>query len=143
ALRQPVAPILARELNPKLFEPVNRTGRLTRQHLDEPPVGGLMRAFPDVVRMLVGRVVDAESGLDPALRLRRVAGLHRSFGGERHACTRAMGRDGRRKPGRAASDHEYVDKHGRSHGGQESTTEILIVDISQTYRYQGFSPRGR
>jgi hypothetical protein len=42
ALCEPVAAVLARELNAELFEPVDRTRRLTCQHLDEPAVGGLV-----------------------------------------------------------------------------------------------------
>src|SRR5438552_4885721 len=116
ALREPVAAVLARELNPELFEPVDRTRRLTCQHLDEPPVGGLVRALPDVLGVLLGRVVVAEGGLDPALRLRRVAGLQRALGGESDAGTRAVPRDGRGEAGGATSDHKHVDRHGRSHG---------------------------
>src|SRR5712691_5244249 len=95
ALREPVAAVLGRELNPELFEPVDRARRLTRQHLDEPPVGGLVRALPDILGMLFRRVVVAEGGLDTALRLRRVAGLQRPLGGEGDAGARAVRRDGR------------------------------------------------
>ena len=116
ALRQPVAPVLARELNTQLLEPMDGARCLGCQHVHESPVGGLVRAFPDVLGVLLGRVVVAEGGLDPALRLRRVAGLQRALGGESDAGTRAVGRDGRGEAGGATSDHEHVDRHGRSHG---------------------------
>src|SRR5439155_21407658 len=75
ALGEPVAPVLARELDAELLEPVNRARGLAGQHLDEPPVGGLVRALPDVLGMLLRRVVGPERRLDAALGLRGVARL--------------------------------------------------------------------
>src|SRR6266576_4257174 len=102
ALCEPVAAVLARELNPELFEPVDRTRRLTCQQLDEPAVGGLVRALPDVLGVLLGRVVAAEGGLDPALRLRRRAGLQRALGGERDGAPPEVPPAGRGDDGGAA-----------------------------------------
>src|SRR5213592_1661043 len=84
APREPVAAVLSCELNAELFEPVDRTQGLTCQHLDEPAVGGLVRALPDVLGVLLGRVVVAEGGLDPALGLGGVARLERPLGHERN-----------------------------------------------------------
>ena len=98
AFREPVTPVLTGELNPELFEPVDCARRLTCQDLDKPPVGGLVRALPDVLGVLLGRVVVAKGGLNPALRLRRVAGLQRSFGSEGDAGARPLRRDGRGEP---------------------------------------------
>ena len=109
AAGEPVAAVLARELDAVLLEPVDRGRRLFGEHLDEPTVGRLVRALPDVLRVLIGRVVVAERSLDPALRLRGVAGLERALGHERDARTGLLGGDRSREPGGAASDHEHVD----------------------------------
>jgi len=52
---------------------VDRARRLAGQHLDQLAVGRLVRALPDVFRVLLGGVVVPEGGLDPALGLGRVA----------------------------------------------------------------------
>src|SRR5205807_2902009 len=57
AAREPVAAIFARELDSELLEPVDRRRRLARQQADQPPVGGLVRALPDVGAVLIRRVV--------------------------------------------------------------------------------------
>src|SRR5207244_13482716 len=69
AAGEPVAAICIRpcELDAELLEPVDRAGRLGRQHLDEPPVGRLVRAPPDVLGVQLGRVVLAKGGLDSPL----------------------------------------------------------------------------
>ena len=95
---------------------MDRVGRLARQHLDEPPVGGLVRALPDVLGVDLGRVVLAEGGLDASLRLRGVAGLHRVLGDEGHASAGPLGRERSCEPGSSAADHEHVEGHGRRHG---------------------------
>src|SRR5438034_8352376 len=74
-----VAAVLARELDAELFEPVDRERRLAREDLDQVAVGRLVGGLPDVLRMLLGRVVVPECGLDAALRLGRVAGLKRAL----------------------------------------------------------------
>ena len=109
AARQPVAAVLARELDPLLLEPVDRRRRLGGEHLGEPAVGRLVRALPDVLGMLLGRVVLAEGRLDPALRLGRVARLERALGHERDPRARPLGGEGCRKAGGAAADHEHVE----------------------------------
>jgi hypothetical protein len=53
AAREPVAAVLARELDAELLEPVDRAGRLGGQDLDEPAVRGLVRALPDVLGVLL------------------------------------------------------------------------------------------
>src|SRR5581483_7510512 len=67
AAGQTVAAVLLREGDAELFEPVDRRGRFGRQHLDEPQVGRLVRAAPDVLRVALRRVLLAERGLDAAL----------------------------------------------------------------------------
>ena len=119
AAREPVAAVLARELDAELLEPVDRVGRLGGEDLDEPQVGGLVRARPDVLGVLLGRVVLAERGLDAALRLRRVARLERALRRERDARAGALGRDGRGEAGGPAADHEHVE------GRERSQAEIL------------------
>ena len=112
---QPVAAVLGCEPDAELLEPVDRVGSLGREDLDQSPVGGLVRALPDVLGVLLGRVVVPERGLDAALRLRRVARLQRSLGRERDTRPGALGRDRGREPGGTASDHEHVEGHGRCH----------------------------
>ena len=109
AAREAVAAVFARELDAELLEPVDRARRLAGQHLDESPVGGLVRAAPDVLRVLLGRVVVAERGLDAALRLRRVAGLDGVLRDEPDARAGPIGRDGGGEAGGAAADHEHVE----------------------------------
>src|SRR5262249_14720916 len=92
ALRDAVPAVLASELHSELLEPVNRALGVAGQPLDETHVGGLVRALPDVLGVDLGGVVLAERGLDPALRLRRVARLERSLGRDGDACTRSVGR---------------------------------------------------
>jgi hypothetical protein len=98
AAREPVAAVLTRELDAELLEPVDRRRRLARQHVDETPVRGLVRAPPDVLRMLLRRVVVAERGLNAALRLRGVARLERSFRRERDPGAGALRRYGGGEP---------------------------------------------
>src|SRR5262249_38673315 len=93
APREPVAAVLARELHAVLLEPVDRARRLRGEHLDESAVRGLVARLPDVFGVLLGRIVVREGGLDPALRLRGVAGLERSFRREPDPRARPMGGD--------------------------------------------------
>src|SRR5438552_15426793 len=74
-----VATVLARELDAELLEPVDRRRRLAREDLHQAPVGRLVRGLPDVLGVLLGRIVVAERSLDPSLRLGGVAGLERSL----------------------------------------------------------------
>ena len=85
---------VARELDAELLEPVDRGLRVAGEHLDELAVGGLVRGAEDVVGVLLGRVVVAERGLDPALRLGGVVRLERALGRERDPRAGALGRDG-------------------------------------------------
>ena len=116
ALGKPVAPVLARELDAELLEPVDRARGLAGQHLDEPAVGSLVRALPDVLGVLLRRVVRSERRLDAALGLRRVARLERALRRKGDAGSGAVRGDGCGKAGGAASHHEHVDGHGVSHG---------------------------
>ena len=93
AAGEPVAAALARELDAELLEPVDRRGRLAGQHLDQPPVGGLVRGAPDVLGVALGRVVGAEGRLDPALGLRGVVRLQRALRRDRDARAGAARRD--------------------------------------------------
>src|SRR2546428_407513 len=79
AAGEAVAAGLARELDAELFEPVDRRRSLGREDLDELAVGGFVGGLPDVLRVLLGRVVVGEGRLDAPLRLRRVAGLERTL----------------------------------------------------------------
>ena len=133
AAGEPVAAVLPRELDALLFEPVDRARRLAGEHVDEVPVRGLVRTLPDVLGVLLGRVVVAERGLDPALRLRRVARLERALGHEPDAGTRALGGDRRREARGAAPDHEHVEVKPLGHG----PPVYLIREISSAYQ----SPR--
>ena len=76
-----------------------------------------MARSPHVLGVLLGRIVFRERGLDPALRLRRVARLQGALRREPDSRAGAMGGDGRCKPGGAASDHEHVEGHGPTQGG--------------------------
>ena len=109
AAGEPVAAVLARELDAVLLEPVDRARGLARQHLDESAVSRLVRALPDVLAVLLGRVVVAEGRLDAALRLGRVAGLERSLGDETYARVGLSGGHGSGQPGGAAPDDEHVE----------------------------------
>src|SRR5205085_11089584 len=82
---EPVAPVLSREFDAELLEPLDRGLRVAGEHLDEPHVGRLVARRPHVLRVLLGRVVLAERGLDAALRLGRVARLQRTFRRDRDA----------------------------------------------------------
>src|SRR5204863_4977079 len=106
AAREPVATVLPREVDAQLLEPMDRRGRLRREDRDEPPVCGLMTRLPDVLGMLLGRVVGAERGLDASLRLGRVARLERTFRGDGDPCPGPLSRHGRRETGRDAPDDE-------------------------------------
>ena len=121
AAGEPVAAVLARELDAELLEPVDRGVGLARQHLDETQVGGLVRGAPDVVGVLLGRVVVAEGSLDAALGLRGVVRLQRAFRRECDARARALGRDGGREARGAAADHEHVECLGRALHGEDHT----------------------
>jgi hypothetical protein len=79
AAGEAIAPVLARELDPELLQPVDRGRRLAGQDLDEPAVSRLVRALPDILGMNLRRVVVAERRLDAALSLGGVAGLQRPF----------------------------------------------------------------
>src|SRR5439155_3397537 len=115
AARQPVTPVVPRELDAELLEPVDGALRLARQHLDELPVGGLVRTLPDVHGVDLRRVVLAERRLDPALRLRRVAGLQRSLRGQRDPRLGAFSGDCGGEPGGPATDHEHVERQAPNH----------------------------
>ena len=115
AAREPVAAVLARELDTLLLEPVDRLRRLRRQDLDEPPVGGLVRALPDVFGVDLGRVVVGERSLDAALRLRGVRRLEGSLRRDRHPSAGGMGAHGRGEAGGSRADDEDVDCTRRRH----------------------------
>jgi hypothetical protein len=91
AAGEPVAAVLARELDAKLLQPVDRAGRFRRQHLDELAVRGLVGALPHVLGVLLRRVVVAERCLDAALRLGGIARGKRELRGKRDARAGALG----------------------------------------------------
>src|SRR5712691_6945984 len=109
AAREPVAAVLARELDAELLEPADRGGRLRGQDLDEAAIGRLVRALPDVLGVLLGRVVLAHRRLDAALGLGGVAGLERALRRDGDARARALGAERGRQPGGAGADHEHVE----------------------------------
>ena len=115
AAGETVAAVLARELDAELLEPVDGVGRLAGQNLDEPAIGAFVRALPDILGMLLRRIVLAEGSLDATLRLRGIARLNRILRDERHACSRALRRDGRSQTGGSAPDHEHVEHLGSGH----------------------------
>ena len=131
AAGEAVAAVLARELDAELLEPVDRVARVAGEHLDEPHVGALVGAAPDVRRVLLGRVVLAERGLDPALRLGGVAGLDRALGREPDARARALCGHRCGEAGGAAADHEHVEG-GRGHGARIPAS--IIRRISAAYQ---------
>jgi len=88
---------------------VDRGRRLGGEHFHQLAVGGFVRALPDVLRVLLGRVVVAEGRLDPALRLGRVARLKRALGHDTDAGAAALGGDGGSEPGGPAPDNEHVE----------------------------------
>jgi len=112
---EPVPAVVPRELDAQLLEPMDRATGLARQDLDEAPVGRLVRGAPHVLGVELGRIVARERGLDPALRLGRVAGLERPFGHERHRCACPLGRKRRREPGGPAADDEHVEWSAAGH----------------------------
>src|SRR5207248_6838087 len=128
---QAVAPVLARELDAELLEPMDGRRRLRSEDLDELHVRGLVRALPDVLRVLLGGVVLAEGGLDAALGLRRIAGLERALRRDRDTGAGLRGGHGGREAGSPASDHEHVEMGWRSHGGRNLTHPRLILPISK------------
>ena len=132
AAGEAVAAVLARELDAELLEPVDRGRRFGGEDLDQPPVGGLVGRLPDVLRVLLGRVVVTERRLDAALRLGRVAGLQRAFRRQRDACACALGRDGGGEARGAAADHEHVEGASPPRPS-DPTTILLIRSISQRY----------
>ena len=119
AAGEPVAAVLARELDPELLEPVDRARRLAGQDLDQPPVGGLVRGAPDVLGVLLGRVPrgrrrpgsrpapstscsPAASPSSPRRRGRRRARPRRRRQGRRPRC---RSRARRRGPSRSRRQH--------------------------------------
>src|SRR5262249_49081620 len=133
ATGEAVAPVLVRELDAELLEPGDRVARLAREHLHETAVGSLVGAAPDVLRMLLGRVVVAEGGLDPTLRLGRVARLQRALRDQAHARARATGGHGRGEAGSSAAHNEDVGGRG-THRLPESTRAVLMPHIIRAYR---------
>jgi hypothetical protein len=129
---EPVAAVLARELDAELLEPVDRRRRLAGQELDEPPVGRLVRAPPDVRGVDLGRIIGAEGCLDTALSFCGVAGLERALRSQSHASACAFCRDRRGEPGGSRTDHEHV-KGGRGAHPRDATTGQLIPLISAHY----------
>src|SRR5436305_14288762 len=113
AAGETVAAVLASELDAELFEPVDRRRSLRREDLDELAVRRFVGGLPDVLRMLLGRVVVAESRLYAPLRLRRVAGLQRTL--RRHGDPDAGSSSGDRcsEAGRAAGDPEHIEGRAR------------------------------
>ena len=109
AAGEAVAAVLSRELDSELLEPVDRAARVAGQDLDEPHVCALVRALEDVRGMLLGRVVVAERGLNPALGLGRVARLDRALRRQSDASAGTLGRDGCGEPRGPAADHEHVE----------------------------------
>ncbi len=103
---------IARELDAELLEPVDRGRRLGGEHLDEAAVGGLVRALPDVLGVQLGRVVGAERGLDPSLRLRGVARLERALRGETDPRPCPLGRERGGEARGPGADHEHVEDAG-------------------------------
>src|SRR5205085_9282471 len=101
---------LAGELDAELLEPVDRGRRLGAEDLHQLPVGRLVRRLPDVLGVLLRRVVLAEIRLDPALRLRRVARLERALRRDSDARAGAVSGDGSSQPAGAAADHEHVER---------------------------------
>jgi hypothetical protein len=106
--RQPIAAVLACELDAILLEPANRVRRLAGQDADEAHVGGLVRALPDILGVRVRRIVVAERSLDPALRLGGVAGLECALRDEPDPSAGALGSQHSGEPGGPASDYENV-----------------------------------
>ena len=104
-----VTAVLPRELDAELLEPVDRRRRLGGQHRDELAVRGLVARLPDVLGVLLRRVVLAESRLDAALRLRGVARLQRALRRDRDPRAGALRGNGRGEAGGAAADHEHVE----------------------------------
>jgi hypothetical protein len=117
AAGEPVAAVLAGELDAGVLEPVNRVRRLGGEDADEIHVGRLVRALPDVLGMEVRGVVLAERGLDPALRLGGVAGLEGALRGERDAPPGPLGGHRGGEAGGPAPDHEHVDSGRLGHDG--------------------------
>src|SRR5215217_5851775 len=106
---EPVAAVVTGELDALLLEPVDSARRLGREHVDERVIGRLMRALPDVLGVLPGRVVAAERRLDATLGLCGVARLQRLLGHEGDLPARTLGgQDGRKARG-PASDDEHVE----------------------------------
>src|SRR5205823_6219733 len=113
-------------LDAELLEPVNRRARVTREDVDESPVGSLVGGLPDVRGVLLRRVVVTERGLDAALRLRGVVGLQRALRRERDPGPGAVRGYRGREAGGAAADHEHVE---RGFLGHAST----IPESSESY----------
>ncbi len=109
AARQAVAAVLPRELDTELLEPVDRARRLAGEDLDELAVRRLVRGAPDVLCVLLGRVLGAEGGLDPALGLGGVVRLERALGRDRDPRSGALGGHGGGKARGPAADHKHVE----------------------------------
>src|SRR5262249_42586615 len=99
---------------------------IARQDLDELLVRSLVRGAEDVLGVTLGRVVLTEGRLDAALGLRGVVRLQRALRGERDACARALRGGGGGEAGRAAPDHEHVERSVRGHAA-------TIPEISDAY----------
>ena len=110
AAGEPVAAVLARERDAELLEPVDRTPARRRSA----PRRAACRPSRASSARRPRRAARASrpapnGGLDPALRLRRVARLERALRRERRARAGPLGRHGGREPGGAAADHEHVE----------------------------------
>ena len=117
AAREPVAAVLARELDAELLEPADRatgaspvstsTSRGSAVSCEERSTSSACCS---------GESSGAERGLDAALRLGGVVGLQRALRRERDAGAGALGGDSRSEAGGAAPDHEHVEVLRPGHG---------------------------
>jgi hypothetical protein len=121
AAGEPVAIALAREGDAQLLEPGDRARRLVGEDARQRRVGGVVRGRDDVGRVLLGRVVVAHGGLDPALCLGGVAGRLGALGDVQDAGARAARRPGRREPRSARTDHEHIRRPAKVWHGAKST----------------------
>ena len=109
AAREPVAAVLARELDAELLEPVDRGRRLAGEDLDELAVGGLVRATSRRPRRAAraSRPRRRPPGSRPAPWPSCTTGASPSSTSATRAPARCGG-DGRGEAGGAAADHEHV-----------------------------------